>query len=110
MPRSHIPASALPHASLLLGWHSPATPSFGFAAASPPRHEEQALLYNGDGHLITLAPTRSGKGRGAIVPNLLLYPGPVIVFDPKGELYRVTARRRREMGQRVVKLDPCQVL
>ena len=51
-----------------------------------------------------------GSLRGALVPNLLLYPAPVIVFDPKGELYRVTARRRGEMSQRVVKLDPCQVL
>jgi type IV secretion system protein VirD4 len=109
MSRPRLPA--LPQGSLLLGWNSPSVRSFGFAPAAPTtRREETPLSYSGDGHLITLAPTRSGKGRGAIVPNLLLYPGPVIVFDPKGELYRVTARRRREMGQRVVKLDPCCVL
>ncbi|MGK7297499.1 MAG: type IV secretory system conjugative DNA transfer family protein, partial [Candidatus Wenzhouxiangella sp. M2_3B_020] len=45
-------------------------------------------------------------GRSAIIPTLLSYPGPVIVIDPKGENYQVTARRRREMGQRVFKLDP----
>jgi len=57
-----------------------------------------------------VAPTRSGKGRGVIVPNLLHYTGPVVVLDPKGENYQVTARRRREMGQQVVKLDPFHVL
>jgi type IV secretion system protein VirD4 len=31
----------------------------------------------------------------------------MIVFDPKGELYHITARRRRELGQRVICLDPC---
>jgi type IV secretion system protein VirD4 len=108
--RSPLTAPVNP-GSLLLGWHCDSAHSFGFAPVSAPRQsDESPLAYTGDGHLITLAPTRSGKGRGAIVPNLLLYPGPVVVFDPKGELYRVTARRRREMGQRVVKLDPCRLL
>ncbi|MGL5095676.1 MAG: type IV secretory system conjugative DNA transfer family protein, partial [Planctomycetia bacterium] len=35
---------------------------------------------------------------------------PVVVLDPKGELHRVTARRRRQMGHRVVKLDPFHCL
>ena len=60
----------------------------------------------GEGHLMTIAPTGAGKGRSAIVPTLLSYPGPVIVIDPKGENYQVTARRRIEMGQQVYKLDP----
>jgi type IV secretion system protein VirD4 len=95
---------------LLLGWKSSAATPFGFSAPKSPTYAEQSpLTYAGDGHLITIAPTRSGKGRGALVPNLLLYPGPAVVFDPKGELYRVTARRRREMGQGVVLLDPCQM-
>jgi type IV secretion system protein VirD4 len=97
--------------SLLLGWRTPPSTSFGFAVNQAARSAPEApVTYQGDGHLCTLAPTRAGKGRGALVPNLLLYPGPVIVFDPKGELYRITARRRREMGQRVVRLDPCQVI
>jgi type IV secretion system protein VirD4 len=112
MTRRRIPAPAgPPPPSLLLGWHSSSARPFGFAPASSTiREEEQSLTYGGDGHLITLAPTRSGKGRGVLVPNLLLYRGPVVVFDPKGELYRITARRRREMGQRVIRLDPSHVL
>ena len=42
--------------------------------------------------------------------NLLSYRGPVVVFDPKGENYLVTARRRREMGQKVIRLDPFGVI
>jgi type IV secretion system protein VirD4 len=82
----------------------------GFAAPGPRASASKPITYAGDGHLCAVAPTRSGKGRGVIVPNLLLHDGPVVVFDPKGELYRVTARRRREMGQKVYKLDPCRVV
>lgn len=96
---------------LLLGWSQQAPRPFGFAVSKGSRSEsEQLLCYDRDAHLITVAPTRSGKGRGVIVPNLLHYAGPVIVLDPKGENYQVTARRRREMGQQVVKLDPFHVI
>jgi type IV secretion system protein VirD4 len=64
------------------------------------------LRYHGDGHLVTVAPTRSGKGVSAIIPNLLTYPGSMVVTDPKGENYAVTARRRRELGTEVVAFDP----
>jgi type IV secretion system protein VirD4 len=70
-------------------------------------HERSFLRYAGEGHLVTVAPTRSGKGTGAIIPNLLTYPGSVVVTDPKGENYAVTARRRaRAFGQAVRALDP----
>ena len=64
------------------------------------------LRYRGEGHLITVAPTRSGKGTGAVVPNLLTYDGAVVVTDPKGENFAVTARRRRELGTDALALDP----
>lgn len=64
------------------------------------------LEYTGDQHLMTIAPTGSGKSTACIVPNLLNYRHPVVVFDPKGELYKITSRRRREMGHRVILLDP----
>jgi type IV secretion system protein VirD4 len=67
---------------------------------------EQLITYSGDSHLMTIAPTGAGKGRSVIIPNLLSYPGPMIVVDPKGENYAVTARARREMGHQVIKLDP----
>ena len=63
------------------------------------------LRYAGPGHLLTIAPTRAGKGVGAILPNLLLADRPVIVIDPKGENYRVAARARNRFGP-VWALDP----
>ena len=48
------------------------------------------LRYDGPAHLLTLAPTRSGKGVGTVIPNLLLAPRSVLVIDPKGENARVT--------------------
>jgi len=67
------------------------------------------LSYAGDSHLLTVAPTGSGKGRSVIIPNLLSYDGPIIVTDPKGENYAVTARARRDMGQKVYRLDPFNI-
>ncbi len=68
------------------------------------------LGYGGEGHLITVAPTGSGKGISAIIPNLLKYPGPIVVTDPKGENYAVTSRARRALGHAVYKLDPFHIV
>ena len=45
-----------------------------------------------------MAPPRSGKGVGTIIPSLLLLDGPVVCIDPKGENARVTARTRASKG------------
>lgn len=63
------------------------------------------LRYDGPAHLITLAPTRAGKGTGTIIPNLLTAARPVLVIDPKGENARITARSRAKFGP-VHVLDP----
>ncbi|MDD2800024.1 MAG: type IV secretory system conjugative DNA transfer family protein [Methylococcales bacterium] len=67
-----------------------------------------SLNYTGDRHLLTVAPTRSGKGVSSIIPNLLTYQGSVLVIDPKGENARVTAMRRgaNGLGQTVHIVDP----
>jgi type IV secretion system protein VirD4 len=57
-------------------------------------------------HIVTVAGSRGGKGVSLIVPNLLLYDGSVLAIDPKGELAEITARARRQKGQKVVILDP----
>ena len=78
----------------------------------------EPLHYTGARHLLTIAPTRSGKGVSSIIPNLLTYPGSVIVVDPKGENALITADRRGAghakrgitgMGQKIVLLDPWQI-
>jgi type IV secretory pathway TraG/TraD family ATPase VirD4 len=58
------------------------------------------------GHILTCAPTGAGKGIGAVMPNLLDYPGSAFVLDLKGETYAVTARARREAGHDVFLIDP----
>ncbi|GAB3951987.1 hypothetical protein GCM10028805_33070 [Spirosoma harenae] len=65
-----------------------------------------ALTADGSGHLLTIAPTGSGKGRSVIIPNLLHYEGPTITLDIKGEAVQIARKRRLEMGHEVVILDP----
>lgn len=68
------------------------------------------LRYPGNGHIITFAPTGSGKGVSAVIPNLLDYDGSTICIDPKGENAAITARYRREtLKQEVHLLDPWEV-
>ncbi|WPZ34061.1 type IV secretory system conjugative DNA transfer family protein [Thalassobaculum sp. OXR-137] len=57
------------------------------------------------GHLLTFAPTRSGKGVGAVIPNLLDHPGSVVVTDIKGENHAVTRAYRETLG-RVIAFAP----
>lgn len=63
------------------------------------------LRYDGPAHLITIAPTRSGKGVGTIIPNLLTANRSVVCIDPKGENALVTLRQRETFGP-VHCLDP----
>ena len=69
------------------------------------RKSGKPLRYAGPAHLLTIAPTRTGKGVGTIIPNLLDYPGPVVCIDPKGENARITAHYRARFGP-VHVLDP----
>lgn len=60
-----------------------------------------------DRHMITVAGSRAGKGRSAIVPNMLRYKGSILATDPKGELANLTAEHRhKNLGQHVRVLDP----
>ena len=75
----------------------------GFAASTDHATE---LHYPGDRHLLTVAPTRAGKGVSAIIPNLLTYEGSTLVIDPKGENALITAETRHAMGHDVGIVDP----
>lgn len=57
------------------------------------------LPYSKPGHLITFAPTRSGKGVGQVIPNLLTHTGSVVVNDIKGENFAVTGRHRANFSK-----------
>ena len=56
-------------------------------------------------HILTVGGSRSGKSV-TLIDNLLFYPGSALCTDPKGELARITARRRAALGQKVYVLDP----
>jgi type IV secretion system protein VirD4 len=70
------------------------------------RIDGRLLRVDGEGHVLTVAPTRSGKGVSCVIPNLLDHPGSAVITDPKGENYAVTSRWRRIAGQEVHALDP----
>jgi len=63
------------------------------------------MRYDGPAHLLTMAPTRSGKGVGTILPNLLDVDRSIICIDPKGENARIAFRARERFGP-VHVLDP----
>jgi type IV secretion system protein VirD4 len=63
------------------------------------------LRYDGPAHLLTMAPTRTGKGVGTIIPNLLTADRSVICIDPKGENAKIAGRARQQFGP-VHVLDP----
>ena len=71
-------------------------------------HTGRLLRYEGPAHLITLAPTRAGKGVGTVIPNLLAAERSVLVIDPKGENARIAGEARRRFGT-VHVLDPFEV-
>ncbi|RYG99680.1 MAG: type IV secretory system conjugative DNA transfer family protein [Alphaproteobacteria bacterium] len=62
---------------------------------------------NRQGHVLVLAPPRSGKGLGFVQPNLAAYLGSMVVTDPKGENAAVSWQYRRDvLKQNVIVLDP----
>ena len=70
------------------------------------RSGQSLLRLDGEGHVLTVAPTRSGKGVSCVIPNLLDHPGSLLITDPKGENYAVTSTWRRRAGHDVFALDP----
>lgn len=49
------------------------------------------LRHEGPEHVLTFAPTRSGKGVGLVVPTLLSWPSSAVIHDIKGENWNLTA-------------------
>lgn len=70
------------------------------------RYRGEFLSMPGQLSVMLSAPTRSGKGAGVVIPNLLNWPDSVVVLDIKGENYDVTAGYRRAHGQAVYAFSP----
>jgi type IV secretion system protein VirD4 len=89
---------------LLLGRTASQSRTMGFSAHAHAQGGE-LISYGGDGHLITFAPTGTGKTSGPVICNALTHPGQLIVIDIKGEVHKATAKARIDMGQQVHVLD-----
>jgi len=65
------------------------------------------LRHSGPEHVLTYAPTRSGKGVGLVIPTLLSWPQSTIISDLKGELWALTAGWRKKYAKnKVLKFEP----
>ncbi len=64
------------------------------------------LTFGGSEHCIVEAPTRSGKGVGIVIPNLLSWQESVVVLDVKRENWDATAGFRQKHGQAVYLFNP----
>ena len=64
------------------------------------------LTFPGQQHVIISAPTRSGKGVGIVIPNLLNWPDSVVVLDIKQENWDITSGFRRKHGQACYLFNP----
>jgi type IV secretory pathway TraG/TraD family ATPase VirD4 len=77
------------------GWVDPETNRFVF------------LRHSGPEHVLTIAPTRSGKGVGLVIPTLLSWKSSAVVTDLKGELDALTSgQRATSLGNLVLRFEP----
>ncbi|URX62690.1 type IV secretory system conjugative DNA transfer family protein [Luteibacter anthropi] len=60
----------------------------------------------GQQFVILAAPTRSGKGVGVVIPNLLDYQESVVVLDIKQENFDLTSGWRASQGQEIYLFNP----
>ncbi len=63
------------------------------------------LQFAGQQHVLMSAPTRSGKGVGVVIPNLLCWHDSVVVLDIKHENWDITAGFRQAHGQQCFLLN-----
>ena len=64
------------------------------------------LTFAGQQFVLLAAPTRSGKGVGVVIPNLLSFPDSVVALDVKQENFNITAGFRQKHGQKVYLFNP----
>ncbi len=70
------------------------------------RYHGRVLALGGQLSVMLSAPTRSGKGVGVVIPNLLNWPHSVVVLDVKGENFEITSGYRAAHGQAVYAFSP----
>lgn len=69
------------------------------------------LRHDGPEHVLTYAPTRSGKGVGLVVPTLLSWSSSAVITDLKGELWALTSGWRQKHGRnKVLRFEPATAI
>ncbi|MDO9604362.1 type IV secretory system conjugative DNA transfer family protein [Hydrogenophaga sp.] len=94
-------AGEVARAGLVDSANQPDTPSILIG-----RFKGRYLALPGQLSVMLSAPTRSGKGVGVVIPNLLNWPDSVVVLDIKGENHAITAGYRAAHGQTVYAFSP----
>ncbi|HHI88601.1 MAG TPA: conjugal transfer protein TraG [Hellea balneolensis] len=69
------------------------------------RTKKHYLRHAGPEHVMAIAPTRSGKGVGLVVPTLLSWPESAIIHDIKGENWQLTSGWRSKFSHTLL-FDP----
>ena len=64
------------------------------------------LRLSGQQFVILAAPTRSGKGVGIVIPNLLDYQESLVVLDIKQENFDLTSGWRKSVGHEIYLFNP----
>jgi type IV secretion system protein VirD4 len=70
------------------------------------KHGGKLMKLDGQQFAILAAPTRSGKGVGIVIPNLLEYRESMVVLDIKQENFDLTSGWRKSQGQEVYLFNP----
>jgi type IV secretion system protein VirD4 len=70
------------------------------------KKDGKLVQFSGQQFVILAAPTRSGKGVGIVIPNLLTYQGSMVVLDTKQENFDLTSGWRASQGQKVFLFNP----
>ena len=70
------------------------------------RHRGRLLRLPGQQFVVLAAPTRSGKGVGVVIPNLLDYRESAVVLDIKQENFDLTSGWRASIGHQIHLFNP----
>ncbi len=72
-------------------------------------YDDRYLRHDGPEHVLVVAPTRSGKGVGLVLPTLMTWPGSAVIHDVKGENWQLTAGWRAQFSHCLL-FDPTNPL
>ncbi|MDG6896493.1 conjugal transfer protein TraG [Actinobacillus delphinicola] len=71
------------------------------------KYKGKLLKFGGQEFCSLGAPTRSGKGVGIVIPNLLEWKNSIVVLDVKQECFQITSKYRHDkLHQKVFLFDP----